>query len=85
MSAYEKALAQLPSVLTAARAAAEAPKTPKPGEEFTFNLKGDVKLELVWIPAGKFTMGTPENEPKRDDDEKQHEVEITQGFLDGQV
>ena len=37
----------------------------------------DVKFDMVPIPAGKFVIGSPESEPKRNDDEgPQHEVEI---------
>jgi formylglycine-generating enzyme required for sulfatase activity len=34
----------------------------------------------VQIPAGKFLMGSPTNEAYREDDEQQHEVEITRAF-----
>ena len=36
---------------------------------------------FVRIPAGRFMMGSPENEPGRNDDERQHEVIITRPFL----
>ena len=37
----------------------------------------DVKFHMVPIPGGKFTMGSPDGEAKRNDDEgPQHEVEI---------
>ncbi len=35
---------------------------------------------LVWIPPGTFVMGSPTNEPGRQDDETQHTVTLTQGF-----
>ena len=36
-----------------------------------------IKFQMVPIPAGKFTMGSPDSEAKRSDDEgPQHEVEI---------
>jgi len=38
-------------------------------------------LTMVSIAAGTFTMGTPTSESGRDDDEKQHRVTLTQGFL----
>ncbi|MDA7921142.1 formylglycine-generating enzyme family protein [Verrucomicrobiales bacterium] len=48
-----------------------------PGEEIR-NGKG---LKLCWIPAGSFTMGSPESEPEREaDKEAQVEVELTDGF-----
>jgi len=39
-------------------------------------------VELVFIPGGKFTMGSPEDEVKRDDDEgPQHEVELASFYM----
>ena len=40
-------------------------------------------MEFVWIPDGTFVMGSPEGEAGRDDDERQHEVRISQGFWMG--
>ena len=44
-------------------------------------------FELVWIPAGTFTMGSPETEPLRDGwsdwAETQHDVTLTRGFWMG--
>ncbi len=39
-----------------------------------------VEFAFRWIPAGTFTMGSPETEEKRLDDEIQHEVTLTKGF-----
>jgi len=36
--------------------------------------------EFVWIEQGTFMMGSPENEPGRSSDEKQHQVTLTKGF-----
>jgi formylglycine-generating enzyme required for sulfatase activity len=48
------------------------------------DLGGGVSLELVWIPAGSFTMGSPDNESGRYDDEgPQHKVTISKGFWMG--
>ena len=33
-----------------------------------------------WVPPGEFSMGSPEDEHGRDDDERQHRVTLTQGF-----
>ena len=41
------------------------------------------KIVLSKINAGKFTMGSPENELERDDDEVQHEVTLTKPFFAG--
>ena len=35
---------------------------------------------MRWIPPGSFLMGSPETEAGRDNDEKQHEVTIEEGF-----
>jgi formylglycine-generating enzyme required for sulfatase activity len=39
----------------------------------------NVKQCFRWIKPGTFKMGSPENEPERDDDEILHEVTLTQG------
>ena len=41
-------------------------------------------MEFVWIPAGSFVMGSPDDEAGRDGDEVQHEVRISRGFWMGQ-
>jgi len=38
---------------------------------------------LVWIPPGKFNMGSPQGELGRGDDELQHQVALTKGFWVG--
>src|SRR5438552_4349389 len=40
-------------------------------------------VKLCWGPAGKFTMGSPPNEPERRPDEGQVEVTLTRGFWMG--
>ncbi|MGF1578109.1 MAG: formylglycine-generating enzyme family protein [Gemmataceae bacterium] len=40
----------------------------------------EIGMEFVWIPPGKFLMGSPEDEPERFDNEPQHEVTLTKGF-----
>jgi formylglycine-generating enzyme required for sulfatase activity len=43
-----------------------------------------LKMKLVRIPAGRFTMGSPNDEDGREDDEgPRHDVEITQAFYMG--
>jgi formylglycine-generating enzyme required for sulfatase activity len=49
----------------------------EPPKTVTVDLGGDVKMEFVLIPKGKFTMGSPKDEKGRRDNEVQHEVEIT--------
>ncbi|MCL1929474.1 MAG: SUMF1/EgtB/PvdO family nonheme iron enzyme [Treponema sp.] len=40
-------------------------------------------MEMELIYAGKFTMGSPETEPDRQDDETLHEVTLTNDFYMG--
>ena len=40
-------------------------------------------IVMVFIPAGSFTMGSPDTEAERDDDEGQHRVTLTRGFYLG--
>ena len=40
-------------------------------------------MKLVEIPAGTFTMGSPESDKDRRDGEKEHEVKIEQAFYLG--
>ena len=75
----------------AKRAAEEAAKGPKAGETKTITLPGGAKMELVWCPAGSFTMESPAGEgffKKRQEsgrwkDEQQHLVALTKGFWMG--
>jgi formylglycine-generating enzyme required for sulfatase activity len=57
------------------------PKKPtrKAGEILT----NSIGMKLAWIPPGKFLIGSPDKEPERGKDERQHEVEITRGFYMG--
>jgi formylglycine-generating enzyme required for sulfatase activity len=53
-------------------------------KEYTADLGGGVKLEMVLIPAGEFLMGSPDSERGAANDEKpQHRVRITQPFYMG--
>jgi formylglycine-generating enzyme required for sulfatase activity len=49
---------------------------PPPKEEFTNSLG----MKFVLIPAGTFQMGSPESEPDRFDNERQHQVTISRPF-----
>jgi len=51
--------------------------------EYSEDLGGNVKLEMVFIPPGTFWMGTPNKEESREKEETQHEVTITRGFYIG--
>jgi sulfatase modifying factor 1 len=50
----------------------------KAGEE-----RGVAGVKLCWCPAGKFTMGSPPNEPERRPGEDQVAVTLTRGFWMG--
>ncbi len=42
-----------------------------------------INYKMVYIKPGTFIMGSPSEEPERDDDETQHMVTLTQGFYMG--
>lgn len=48
------------------------------------NRAGEVRefggIEMVWCPAGTFSMGSPEREEGREDNETQHRVTLSKGF-----
>ncbi len=45
-----------------------------------YRLTNSIGIELVFIPPGEFVMGSPTDEPGRDDDERQRRVRIAVGF-----
>jgi|GEM_PF-460646 len=51
----------------------------KAGERIMLKIK-DVEYAFRWCPAGTFTMGSPESEQDRSDDETQHQVTLSRGF-----
>lgn len=51
-----------------------------PGAERVINLGGEEVMTFVWCPAGTFMMGSPPDELRRDEDERQHRVTLSQGF-----
>jgi formylglycine-generating enzyme required for sulfatase activity len=55
------------------------------GENYTIDLPGKKTLDMVWIEAGTFKMGSPEEELGRNSDEVQHEVKISKGFWMGKT
>ena len=49
---------------------------------FVAGVRGQVGgMPARWIPAGRFTMGSPSSESERDSDEVQHEVVLTRSFF----
>ncbi len=49
------------------------------GTQKSLNIKG-ATYNFRYCPAGTFTMGSPESEPDRSYDEKEHRVTLTKGF-----
>jgi formylglycine-generating enzyme required for sulfatase activity len=47
-----------------------------PRQYYIEDLGKGVKIEMVSIPGGRFLMGSPDNEPERDEDEIQHPVQV---------
>ena len=57
-------------------------RSPGQSEFFSENLGNGVVLEMVAIPSGEFSMGSPENEPERYDSESpQHTVTVQPFFM----
>jgi formylglycine-generating enzyme required for sulfatase activity len=59
-------------------------RTPATTRYYTETLDGlgeAIPLQMLQIPAGTFTMGSPEDEPEREDGEAQHEVTVPPFFL----
>ncbi len=51
-----------------------------PGQEWAGNC---LRMVFCWCPPGRFLMGSPYDEPERDDDEDQVECQIEHGFWFG--
>ena len=49
------------------------------GPWVAFRFQG-VRQCLRWVPPGRFSMGSPETEPERLDNERQHWVTLTRGL-----
>ncbi|MDA8823820.1 SUMF1/EgtB/PvdO family nonheme iron enzyme, partial [Opitutales bacterium] len=47
------------------------------------DLNSTVTMDMIWVDAGTFTMGSPTTEPGRDADETEHNVSISKGFYLG--
>ena len=49
-------------------------------EQPTYSVDSAANLEMLWVEPGTFTLGSPETEPGRSDNETQREVTLTKGF-----
>jgi formylglycine-generating enzyme required for sulfatase activity/serine/threonine protein kinase len=79
-------LNQPDTTFTAREVRLEEITEPRAGDTQRVDLGNGVYLDLVWIPPGRFTMGSPENEPGRDSDESPtHPVTISKGFWMGKT
>lgn len=58
-----------------------ASRSNKQAESFVETWKNGITLEMVSIPGGKFTMGSPATEKEQKDSQPQHEVSIKPFFM----
>ena len=72
---------------TASVTPAADPKIAVASDPFNGSKAGDEReiagIKLCWCPPGRFTMGSPRNEPERRPDEDQVEVTLSKGFWTG--
>ena len=74
------------ALLACTTALAFAANAPATGAPHNLDLPGKEVLELVWIPAGNFTIGSPASEPlRRADEAPQTKVTLTKGFWLGKT
>ena len=55
----------------------------KTGDKIDPSYENSLGMKFVWIPPGKFMMGSPKEEEERSDNETQHKVTLTKGFYMG--
>lgn len=58
----------------------EEVKTAQNGQNYVLMAPGEIPLELIWIKAGSFSMGSPKDELERRTDETLHRVTLTKGY-----
>ena len=78
-AAEEMAAEEAKAEETAEENEGSKPAVRKAGERMVKTVNG-IEYAFRWCPAGEFLMGSPEDEPGRIYDEKQHSVTLTQGF-----
>ena len=49
-------------------------------KNFTLFLSDVASLDMIWVEAGSFEMGSPDDEVGRSNDEKLHQVVLTKGY-----
>ena len=81
MAELERAAAKVAEEerLKAAEAARLA-SPPKAGDRMVVEIAPGMQMAFRWCPPGTFTMGSPESEKARDNDETQHQVTLSKGF-----
>jgi len=57
--------------------------TPPAPTTATYLVPTAANLEMIWVPEGNFTMGSPLGETGRSTNETEHNVSLTQGFYLG--
>ena len=56
------------------------PKNPQPGQVASLTLPGGTKMEMIYVAAGTFVMGSQTSEEGRYDSEAQHQVTLTKDY-----
>jgi formylglycine-generating enzyme required for sulfatase activity len=64
----------------AAAAPPQSKEAPEPPAAPTQRWTNSLGMSFVYIPPGSFTMGSPPDEPRRYEGERQHQVTLTKGF-----
>ncbi|HVU25701.1 MAG TPA: formylglycine-generating enzyme family protein [Opitutus sp.] len=81
MIATRRSFVGLLAAACAAIAACAFAGPPEIGQAWAVPLAGNATIDLAWVPAGSFTMGSPADEPGRNADESPRTiVTISRGF-----
>ena len=81
---WKDLVARLPSLAGKLTGASVAEPPAKDKKEITLDLGNNISMKLILIPAGKFTMGSPDGEKDHQADESpQREVTISKPFYMG--
>ena len=63
--------------------ASHLPRQAQEKKDSPKNFTNSLGMKFVWIPPGKFVMGSPKEEEGRQKDETHHKVTLTKGFYMG--